>query len=158
MGYVQYVSVGNFDAELTGLELVTSNYWGSDGLIHLVDSAGDVRGNFLPRTGLCRCQPVNWKGDGEEFIMTSADTIQGGMYNALGQLSVEFPEDGHPQWCYLAQDLTGDARDELIVWDTSELWIYTQDDNPRMGNTYAPHRIPLYNFSMQQMNRSVPGW
>jgi hypothetical protein len=80
------------------------------------------------------------------------------MYNSLGQLSVEFPEDGHPQWCYLAQDLTGDARDELIVWDTREMWIYTQEDNPRMGNTYAPRRTPLYNFSMQQMNRSVPDW
>ena len=158
LGHVQYVSVGNFDAELTGLELVTSNYWGSDGLIHLVDSAGDVRANFLPGSGLCRCQPVNWKGDGEEFILASADSIQGGLYDAHGQLSALFPADGHPQWCYLAQDLTGDARDELVVWDTGELWIYTQDDNPRMGNTYAPHRIPLYNFSMHQMNRSVPGW
>jgi hypothetical protein len=158
MGNVQYISVGNFDAELTGLELVTSNYWGSDGLIHLLDSAGDVRSNFLPQSGLNRCQPVNWKGDGEEFIITGADSVQGGMFNGEGELSVAFPGDGHPQSYYMVYDLTGDARDELVVWDPERLWIYTQEDNPRMGNTYVPHRLPVYDYSMYQMNRSTPNW
>jgi hypothetical protein len=158
MGHVQYASVGNFNAELPGLEVVTSNYWGSDGLIHLVGSGGEIKGDFLPRCGLCRCQPINWKGDGEEFILTSTDSIQGGMFNALGQLAVAFPDDGHPVTCYLVQDLTGDTRDELILWDQQRLWIYTQEDNPRMGNTYAPHRIPAYNHSMHQMISSIPGW
>jgi hypothetical protein len=158
MGHVQYVGVGNFDAGMMGLELVTSNYWGSDGLIHLIDSTGEVRSNFMPQNGQSRCQPVNWKGDGEEFIITSAESASGGMFTAAGRLSVAFPDDGHPQQCYFALDLTGDARDELIVWDPDQLWIYTQDDNPRMGNTYAPQRIPLHNYSMHQMHRSVPGW
>ena len=101
---------------------------------------------------------VNWKGDGEEFFITSADTLRGGLYDAAGQLSVAFPSDEHPVSFYLATDLMGDARDEIILWDPHELWIYTQEDNPRMGNTYAPRRIPLYNHSMYQMNLSVPGW
>jgi rhamnogalacturonan endolyase len=102
--------------------------------------------------------PVNWKGDGEEFFIISADSIHGGMFDHHGQLSVSFPSDGHPVTCYLVQDFTGDARDEVLVWDDQELWIYTQDDNPRMGNTYNPERNPLYNHSMYQMNRSLPGW
>jgi len=158
MGHVNYLSVADFDMESAGLEIVTSNSWGSDGLIHIVDASGKVRTNFLPASGVSRCVPVNWKGDGEEFFIISADTIAGGMYDKFGQLSVRFPADGHPETCYMVQDLTGDARDEVLVWDNRELWIYTQDDNPRMGKTSNPDRIPLYNQSMHQMSRSLPGW
>ncbi|MGW8314606.1 MAG: hypothetical protein ACWGNV_03320 [Bacteroidales bacterium] len=158
MGHVDYISVGNFNAEVQGLEVVTSDSWGSEGQVHLLNPAGEVTASFLLECGTIRCQPVNWKGDGEEFIMTVADSFQGGLINAQGRLAVAFPDDGHPESCYLVQDLTGDTRDELIVWDPDQLWIYTQEDNPRMGNTYAPHRIPPYNHSMHQMGRSAPGW
>lgn len=158
MGNVQYLSVADFDAELPGLEIATSNQWGSDGLIHILESSGEVFGNFLPVSGVSRCLPVNWKGDGEEFLITSADSIMGGMYDRNGQPAVMFPSDGHPVSCYMVQDLTGDARDEVLVWDYKELWIYTQADNPRMGNTYDPDRISLHNHSMHHMNRSLPGW
>lgn len=158
MGHVNYASVGNFDAELHGLEVMTSNSWGSEGLVHMVNRNGEVTSNFMSACGVIRCRPVNWKGDGEEFIMTVADSIEGGLINAIGQLAVAFPDDGHPTSCYLVQDLMGDARDELIVWDPGQLWIYTQQDNPRMGKTYAPRRFPLYNHSMYQMGRSAPGW
>ncbi len=158
MGHVQFLSVADFDLELPGLEVASSNQWGSDGLVHILGSSGEVISKFLSASGVSRCLPVNWKGDGEEFLITSADSIKGGMVDRSGQIAVEFPSDGHPVLCYMALDLTGDARDEVLVWDQSELWIYTQDDNPRMGNTYAPDRIPLYNQSMFQMNRSLPGW
>lgn len=158
MGHVQYLSVADFDMELPGLEVATSNQWGGDGMVHVMGSSGEVINSFLPASGVSRCQPVNWKGDGEEFLITSADSIMGGMVDRQGQMAVRFPSDGHPVMCYMTQDLMGDARDEVLVWDQSELWIYTQDDNPRMGKTYAPDRIPIYNHSMHQMNRSIPGW
>jgi hypothetical protein len=158
MGNVQYLSVADFDAEQAGLEIATSNHWGSDGLVHILESSGEVHSNFMPASGVNRCLPVNWKGDGEEFLITSADSILGGMFDIDGQPAVRFPSDGHPVSCYMVQDLTGDARDEILIWDYKELWIYTQADNPRMGNTYDPDRIPLYNHSMHHMNRSLPGW
>lgn len=158
MGHVQYLSVADFNTELPGLEIVTSNQWGSDGLVHILTSSGEVSSKFLPVSTVSRCQPVNWKGDGEEFFITSSDSVKGGMLDGQGHLAVSFPSDGHPVLCHLAQDLTGDARDEVLVWDHEELWIYTQKDNPRMGNTYAPDRTPLYNHSMYKMNRSLPGW
>ena len=158
LGHVSHFGVANLDSESPGMEMVVSNQWGSIGLAHVVNSAGIVTTGFLPESGVFRCEPVNWKGDGEEFYMISADTVIGGLFDNEGLLSVAFPEDGHPVSCYLATDLTGDARDEIILWDPGELWIYTQEDNPRMGNTYAPRRIPLYNFSMHQMYRSTPDW
>jgi rhamnogalacturonan endolyase len=158
LGHVSHLGVANLDSEMPGLEIITSNEWGSQGLAHVMDATGTVRTGYLPESGVFRCQTVNWKGDGEEFFITSADTLKGGLFDGTGQLSVAFPADGHPESYYLATDLTGDSRDEIILWDTDELWIYTQDDNPRMGNTYAPHRTPLYNQSMYQMYRSTPGW
>jgi hypothetical protein len=158
MGHVKYISIANLDAEQNGLEVATSNGWGSDGMVHLLDGTGNVYNYLMPDAGAGRCLPVNWKGDGEEFFITTADSINGGLFDGSGSLAVQFPSDGHPVSYYLAQDLTGDARDEILVWNKQEIWIYTQDDNPRMGNTYTPHRLPLFNYSMYRMNQSLPGW
>lgn len=158
MGHVKYLSVADFDMETPGLEVVSSNGWGSDGLIHISDASGTVRELFTSSTGISRCVPVNWKGDGEEFFMISADSLSGGMFDKYGELSVKFPSDGHPATCYHVADLTGDSRDEILVWNRESLWIYTQDDNPRMGRTYNPDRNPFYNHSLNRMNLSLPGW
>ena len=158
LGHVSHLGIADLNAELPGLEVITSNRWGNRGLAHVMDANGSVTTGFLPESGVFRCQTVNWKGDGEEFFISSADTLTGGLFDGAGQLSVAFPADGHPVTYYLATDLTGDARDEIILWDPNELWIYTQDDNPRMGSTYSPRRIPLYNYSMHQMTRSTPAW
>jgi len=158
LGHVSHLGVANLDNESPGLEIITSDEWGSNGLAHVLDATGAIMTGYMPESGVIRCEPVNWKGDGEEFYITSADTLKGGLFDGSGQLSVAFPSDGHPVSYYLATDLTGDARDEIILWDPREIWIYTQDDNPRMGNTYAPRRTPLYNQSMYQMYRSTPGW
>lgn len=158
LGHVSHLGLANLDSESPGLEIFTSNQWGSKGLAHVLDASGNVTARFNSESGVFRCQMVNWKGDGEEFFISSADTIRGGLFDYEGQLSVTFPADGHPVSYYLATDLMGDARDEIILWDLHELWIYTQEDNPRMGNTYSPSRIPIYNSSMYQMNLSTPGW
>lgn len=158
LGHVKYLSVADFDVERPGLEVLSSNGWGSDGLIHLSDASGTAKQIKTENSGVSRCVPVNWKGDGEEFFISNADSVSGGLFNKAGELSVRLPTDGHPATSYQVADLTGDARDELLVWDNEELWIYTQNDNPRMGKTYNPDRKPLYNYSTLRMNLSVPGW
>jgi len=55
-------------------------------------------------------------------------------------------------------DLTGDSRDEIIVWDPFEVWIYTQEDNQKTGKLYKPKRSPLYNESNYRAQVSLPGW
>lgn len=158
VGHVKYLSVADFNMESPGLEVISSNAWGSDGLVHISDASGNPKQLFTSPSGVSRCVPVNWKGDGEEFFVVSADSLSGGLFDKHGDLSVRFPVDGHPASCYYVADLTGDARDEILVWDPENLWIYTQDDNPRMGSTYNPDRQPLYNHSMKRMNLSLPGW
>ncbi len=36
-----------------------------------------------------------------------------------------------------------------------ELWVYTQDDNPKQGQLYQPVRNPLYNYSNYQATVSM---
>ena len=158
LGHAEYLSVADFDAESPGLEVISSNGWGSDGLVHMTDATGKVSQLYTSSNGVSRCVPVNWKGDGEEFFAISADSLSGGLFNKYGELSVKFPSDEHPVSCYHVADLYGDTRDEILVWSKEELWIYTQDDNPRMGKTYNPDRKPLYNHSLKKMNLSLPGW
>jgi len=158
LGHVSYLGVAELNMESPGPEIVSSNGWGIPGMVNVMNAKGFVIHDFLPELGISRCLSVNWKGDGEEFLIASADTVSGGLLDWQGRLSVKFPSDGHPEKYYMTGELNGDARDEILVWNSEELWIYTQDDNPRMGNTYAPRRIPLYNYSVHQMNRSLPQW
>jgi rhamnogalacturonan endolyase len=59
---------------------------------------------------------------------------------------------------YAVLDVTGDARDEIIVWDPFEIWIYTQSDSPKSGRLYRPVRNPSFNDSNYKTTVSLPGW
>jgi hypothetical protein len=69
-----------------------------------------------------------------------------------------FPDDGHPDLAAAVLDLTGDARDEVVLWDLDEVWIYTPDGPPPPGRVYAPLRNPRYNDSNYRANISLPRW
>jgi rhamnogalacturonan endolyase len=69
-----------------------------------------------------------------------------------------FPNDGHPDLAANALDLTGDARDETVLWDQLRVWICTQD-RPFAGKRIdAPLRNPDYNESNYRTNVSLPNW
>jgi hypothetical protein len=90
--------------------------------------------------------------------MLSANVEDGGLFDGWGRRVVSLPADGHPDMCYAVLDITGDCRDEIVVWDPYEMWVYTQDDNPLKGRLYKPVRNPLYNYSNYQATVSLPGW
>lgn len=158
IGHVQNPAVANFRDDLPGLESVSVNFWGNQGIIHLYDAEGDIYQEFEPNQYGSMCLPLNWTGRSEEFFVLNANVEEGGAYDGMGRKVLEFPDDGHPDMCYAVADITGDCRDEIIVWDPHELWIYTQDDNPKRGVLYKPLRNPLYNYSNYQATVSLPGW
>ena len=53
---------------------------------------------------------------------------------------------------------TADQRDEIIVWDQNEVWIYTQDRPFAGERIYAPKRNPEYNESNYRTTVSMPAW
>ncbi len=158
IGHVQNPAIANLRDDLPGLETITVNFWGNQGIIHLLNSDMEIYNALEPFQQGSPLLPVNWTGKSEEFIVLSPDPNYGGMIDGWGRTVVTFPADGHPDMCYAVLDITGDCRDEIVVWDMHELWIYTQNDNPKQGKLYKPKRNPLYNYSNYAATVSLPGW
>ncbi|MCF8346307.1 MAG: hypothetical protein K9G38_03775 [Bacteroidales bacterium] len=155
IGYVQSITIANLRSDLPGPEMVSSNFWGSQGIICLYDANGQIYRSFEPGSHGSMCLPVNWRGDGVEYFLLNTSAGDGGLFNGRGLLSVSFPDDDHPELCNAVLDVYGDTRDEIITWNQHELWVYTQSDNPRQGRVFQSERNPLYNYSNYRVNVST---
>jgi hypothetical protein len=158
LGHVQNPAIADFRADLPGLEAVSINFWGNQGILHFYDAEGNVYHDCEPVHYGSMCLPINWTGQPPEYFVLSANVEEGGLFDGWGRRVVRFPADGHPDMCYAVLDVTGDCRDEIVVWDPYEIWVYTQSDNPKPGRLYKPVRNPLYNYSNYQATVSLPGW
>lgn len=158
LGHVQNISVADFRSDLEGLEILTMNYWGNQGIAHVFNADCELIHSFNPANHGSVSLPVNWNGKGEEYFVLSPNVDRGGLFDVQGRRVLKFPADGHPDMCYMVHNLTGDYRDEIIVWDPFELWIYTQSDSPLPGKLYSPQRNPLFNMSNYRATVSYPAW
>ena len=158
LGHAQTQSVGQYRPETPALEILIANFWRNTGIVTLLDPDGEIlqQEELLPGSG--HLQPVNWRGDGSELAMLHGGVETGGMIDGRMRRVVVFPDDGHPDLAYQVLDVTGDARDEIILWDQEEVWIYTQDRPFEGGRLYAPRRNPRYNDSNYRSTVSLPAW
>ncbi len=154
---MQSPSLANFRDDLPGLEAVSVNFHGNQGIIHFYDAQKNVYHDFEPMQHGSMMLPLNWTGKSEEYFIISPN-VEEGVYDGWGRRVLKFPADGHPDRCYDVLNFTGDCRDEIVVWDAHEMWVYTQADNPKPGKLYQPKRNPLYNRSNYQATVSLPGW
>jgi rhamnogalacturonan endolyase len=159
IGHAQTPSIGQYRPDIPGLEFCEINFWGEPGLISLYSGC---TGEEITRFELIHegspIMPVNWRGDGQEFILLSTNSREGGMVDGWGRRVVMFPDDGHPDMAYLVHDLTGDPRDEIITWDPDAIYIYTQSTGFSGDRIYAPRRPPTYNESNYVPIVSWPDW
>ncbi|MDQ7989343.1 MAG: hypothetical protein REI09_06885 [Candidatus Dactylopiibacterium sp.] len=146
IGHAQRVSTGNYRPDLPGLELSVTTYWGYQGIIYLYDCEGRLLHAFEPTSNGNLITPVNWTGDGHDLRLLHGNVTHGGLVDGWGRCVVSFPDDGHPDLCAEAIDLTGDGREEIVLWDTQRLYIYTQD-RPASAARPAPQTYPHYNAS-----------
>ena len=158
LGHAQRLSAAKFRSDLPGLQFYVSTYWGSGGILSLHDCTGKRLIELEPTSLGNVLNPVNWTGDGTELALLSGSREHGGMLDGHGRRVVRFPEDGHPEMCAEALDLTGDARDEVVLWDMDRIWIYTQDRPHEGTRIYRPVRYPHYNASNYRAEISLPRW
>ncbi|MEO6008496.1 MAG: hypothetical protein ABIX28_26355 [Vicinamibacterales bacterium] len=158
VGHTQSPSVAKYRPELPGLQYMTVNFWKSPGIITLFDHDGNQLAQEEPIHTGTALLPVNWRGDGQEFAMLSGNIKEGGMIDGQLRRVVMFPNDGHPELAFMVADVTGDSRDEIILWDLNEVWIYTQDKPFAGDKIYAPVRNPHYNESNYLTMVSMPKW
>jgi rhamnogalacturonan endolyase len=156
LGHAQRLSAAKFRADLDGLQFYVITFWGNPGIISFHDCRGKKLFNFEPTTTGNVLNPVNWTGNGTELALLSGSRKHGGMLDGYGHTAVVFPDDGHPEMCAEALDLTGDARDEIVLWDLERMWIYTQAEHFRGDRIYKPIRYPHYNASDYRAEISLP--
>jgi hypothetical protein len=158
IGHAQSASVGKFLPGRPGLQLICVNFWKNPGIVSLFDHDGKLLRQEEPIHSGSAMLPVNWRGDGQEFVLLSGDAKEGGLIDGELRRVVMFPDDGHPDLAAYVADVAGDARDEVILWDQERVWIYTQD-RPRSGDrVYAPVRNPGCNESNYRTVVSLPHW
>lgn len=155
IGHAQRISTGNYCPDRPGFELAVTNFWGHQGIVYLYDCFGNPLWEYENELNGNMVTPVNWEGTGTDLILLNADAKKGGLLNGDGIRAVTFPDDGHPTMCVEAIDLTGDSRDELVVWNYEQMYIYTQDNAP-LKDTYAPVKYPHYNASNYRGEYSYP--
>jgi hypothetical protein len=158
IGHAQTASVGKYLPDQRGLQLMCINFWKNPGIVSLFDHDGNLLYQQEPIHSGSAMLPVNWRGDGQEFVLLSGNAREGGMIDGKMRRVVMFPDDGHPDLAAYVKDLTGDARDEVILWDQEQVWIYTQDRPFSGERVYAPTRNPDYNESNYRTVVSQPGW
>ncbi len=158
IGHAQTASVGKYLPDRPGLQLMCINFWKNPGIISLFDHDGNLLGQDEPIHSGSSMLPVNWRGDGQEFVLLSGNAREGGMIDGKLRRVVMFPDDGHPDLAAYVANLTGDTRDEVILWDQEHVWIYTQDRPFSGERVYAPVRNPDYNESNYRTVVSLPGW
>jgi len=155
-GHVQRLTVAPVRADVPGLQVITKTFWGNPDIICLYDANGALLESIELSGGGAVLSPVNWRGDGTELLLTSGSLRLGGLLDGYLRPVVTLPDDGHPTLCAEALDLTGDSRDEIMLWDLDRIWIYTQDAPPADDRVYRPSRQPHYNMSDYRAEISVP--
>ncbi|MFB3825374.1 MAG: hypothetical protein ACE15B_01350 [Bryobacteraceae bacterium] len=158
IGHAQSPAVGKFRPDLAGLQLMSVNFWRNPGIVTLYDADGNILAQDEPIHSGSPMLPVNWRGDGEEFVLLSGNVKEGGMIDGRLRRVVMFPDDGHPDLAAAALNLTGDARDEIVLWDQKRVWVYTQDRPFSGKRLYAPVVNPDYNESNYRTGVALPGW
>ena len=156
VGHAQGRFVGKFRPDIPGLQVEVGNRWGSYGIITLFSAKGERLCTFQPDTFSQGGPPVNWTGDGQEYIFIYTSKPSFGFYDGWGRRVLKFapneiPEGiGYARGIVFVEDLTGDPRDELAFFADGKLLIYTQDRPPvNPAKVYAPVRRSAISY---------PGW
>ena len=158
-GHGQRISVADYRSDIPGLEICTTTYWENQGIIYLYDCKGNELWHMEPSSNGNIIAPVNWEGDGHELILLNGNLKYGGMIDGEGDQVVMFPDDGHPDMCAEVINLTGDHRDEIVLWDAHKMYIYTQDRECAVKDReYVPEKYPIYNFSNYRGEYSFARW
>ena len=149
IGHAQGVIVGKFDKDLPGHQILMGTRHENYGILCFFDGEGHPIGRFQPDYLSQGGVPVNWTGDGTEFILLTSSPGVFGLWDVHGRKVVDLREldlfgdvqmERRSASVALPVDITGDPRDELAVQYGGKLFVFTQD-RPYAGETiYAPIR------------------
>ena len=139
IGHAQRISVAKYLDNVEGLQIMSTTFWGSDGIITIFDSEGNKLKQMEQRSNGNIITPINYDGKHVLAILNSGE--DGGLINGDLDKVVLFSNDGHPTLAMEAYDIDDDGIDEIICFDEKEMWIYKAED-------YSPgHKYIKYSDS-----------
>lgn len=157
LGHVQRAALADFRPDLPGCEIAQCTFWGNLGVVSLHAQDGRKLWEMQPSFLGSMVMAVDWVGDGSALLLISADDSTGGMLDGHGRRVVRFTDPDRPSLTCDVLDITGDSRDEIVIWDTREMWIYTQDDNGKLPEPLVKlYKMPLHSRSNYQFSVAVP--
>ncbi len=157
LGHAQRMAIGDFRPTVPGCEVAHVTYWGEHNIITIHRADGYKLGEYQPHYNSSTLAAADWRGDGTALLLISGDEARGGMIDGWGRQVVRFSEPGRPVMCCDAIDLTGDTRDEIVLWDHDRMWIYTQENNVPAPTPIVPlYKPPLHSRSNYQVSWAVP--
>lgn len=78
IGHNQSPTVGKFRPELPGLQYMAVNFWRIPGIVMLFDYYGNIPEQEEPIHSGAPMLLINWRGDGQEFVLLSGNSKEGG--------------------------------------------------------------------------------
>ena len=136
IGHAQRISVAKYTDKYDGLQILATTFWGSDGIISLFDSNGDLIKHFEQKSNGNMITPINY--DGNHILALLNAGPDGGLINGELDKVVKFPNDGHPTLCAEVYDIDDDGIDEILCFDQKEMWIYKAKDF-KIGKKYIKY-------------------
>ena len=99
---------------------------------------------------------TNWNGDGRDQILTYRRTFTcPTIYNIKGEAVANFPHPGENIEFIMHADLGGDEKEEVIVYNETTAWIYSNGD----CDLSAPPRKPSLPQNRRLFNWTIySGW
>lgn len=122
IGHAQRISVAKYIEAEEGLQIMATTFWGGEGIICIYNASGNLlkQKEFPFNSNLIT--PVNY--DGKHILSFLNASLEGGFIDGDLDIVVALPDDGHPEICAEVYDIDGDGIDEILCFDSKEMWIY----------------------------------
>ena len=144
IGHAQRVSVAKYDLGRSGLQIMATAFWGSDGIIALYDNKGEIIKEIEMESNGSIISPVMY--DGINSLSLTHAGQDGGLLDNNLDMVVKFPDDGHPNISCEVYDIDNDGIDEILCWDLNDLWIYKAKNYKKPIKKYKKYPDMFSNY------------
>ena len=122
IGHAQRISVAKYDLKRSGLQIMATAFWGSDGIVCIYDSNGNLLNQMEVGGNGSVITPIMYDGINTLALLHAG--INGGLIDFDLDRVVLFPDDNHPFTSSEVYDIDDDGIDEILCWDFNKLYVY----------------------------------
>lgn len=165
IGHAQGVIVGKFDKDVPGHQVLVATRHQNYGILCFFDGEANLLGRYQPDYLSQGGPPVNWTGDGTEYVLLTSSNPVFGCWDLWGRQILDLrdldlfgttPRGERTAAVCLPGDITGDARDELALQHGGQLFVYTQDRAHEGERIFAPLRNERILYPARSFERWLP--